>query len=187
MKNTGFSPNLEYPDSEEERDLKSSIKRQKKKIQRQVERAARKEKEQIQEEIQKYFGRNNLSKQSFYDSIEKELLPEEKGRTRQRGIYRIYMMLGYTITNEADRARGLDDILADIRALPYVTIVTVAIKNQKVSEGNYIAGLSIKFIPSIPGKINSPEDVKARIISDIRDIKNVNRIFKVTPKVERLE
>jgi hypothetical protein len=63
----------------------------------------------------------------------------------------------------------------------------VAIKNQKVSEGNYIAGLSIKFIPSIPGKINSPEDVKARIISDIRDIKNVNRIFKVTPKVERLE
>ena len=141
----------------------------------------------IEEEVQKYFKHGHLTKQGFYDSIEKELLPEEKGRTRQRGIYRIYMMLGYTITTEADRARGLDDILADIRALPYVTIVTVAVKNQKVSEGSYIAGLSIKFIPSIPGKINSPEDVKARIISDIRDIKNVNRIFKVTPKVERLE
>lgn len=141
----------------------------------------------IEEEVQKYFKHNHLTKQGFYDSLEKDLLPEEKGRTRQHGIYRFYMMLGYTITNEADRTRGLDDILADIRALPYVTIVTVAVKNQKISEGNYLAGLSIKFIPSIPGKINSPEDVKTRILSDIRDIKNVNRIFKVSPKVERLE
>ena len=47
LKNTGFSPSLEYPDSEEEADLKSSIKRQKKKFQRLIQRKARKDKDSM--------------------------------------------------------------------------------------------------------------------------------------------
>tara|TARA_B100000282_G_scaffold296879_1_gene280784 strand:+ start:7769 stop:9592 length:1824 start_codon:yes stop_codon:yes gene_type:complete len=141
----------------------------------------------IEEDIQRYFKHNHLTKQSFYDSIEKEIVTEEKGRSRQRGIYKFYCMLSYGLTIEENRSRGLDDILADLRALPNVTIVTVVIKNQKVSEGRYIAGLSIKFIPSTPGQLNAPEDVKLRILKDIKRLGNVQSLFKVSAGLERLE
>jgi len=141
----------------------------------------------IEEDIQRYFKHNHLTKQSFYDSIEKEIVKEEKGRSRQRGIYKFYCMLSYGLTIEENKSRGLDDILADLRALPNVTIVTVVIKNQKVSEGRYIAGLSIKFIPSTPGQLNAPEDVKLRILKDIKRLNNVQSLFKVSAGLERLE
>ena len=67
-------------------------------------------------------------------------------------------MISYSLTSGEGTSRGLDDILADLRALPHVTIVTVVIRNQKIGEGRYIAGLSIKYIPSVPGEFNSPED-----------------------------
>ena len=141
----------------------------------------------IEEDIQKYFNNNHLTKQGFYDSIEKDIIKEEKGRSRQRGIYKFYCMLSYGLTIEENKSRGLDDILADLRALPNVTIVTVVVKNQKVAEGRYIAGLSIKFIPSIPGQFNAPEDVKTRILRDVKRLGNVQTIFKVSAGLERLE
>ena len=113
-------------------------------------------------------------------------LSEEKGRSRQRGIYKFYCMIGYTIV-AGDYQRGLDDILADMRALPNVTIVTVVIANQKIGEMRYVSGLSVKFIPSVPGEFRAPEDVKTRIVRDIKRLKNVERIFKVSTSVERIE
>jgi len=141
----------------------------------------------IEEDIKRYFNNNHLTKQGFYDSIEKDIIKEEKGRSRQRGIYKFYCMLSYGLTIEENKSRGLDDILADLRALPNVTIVTVVIKNQKVADGRYIAGLSVKFIPSIPGQFNAPEDVKARVLRDIKRLGNVQTIFKVSAGLERLE
>ncbi len=141
----------------------------------------------IEEDIRKYFNNNHLTKQGFYDSIEKDIIKEEKGRSRQRGIYKFYCMLSYGLTIEENKSRGLDDILADLRALPNVTIVTVVVKNQKVADGRYIAGLSVKFIPSIPGQFNAPEDVKTRILRDVKRLGNVQTIFKVSAGLERLE
>ncbi len=140
----------------------------------------------IEEDIQKYFSHNHLTKQSFYDNVE-SMLTEEKGRSRQRGIYKFYCMLSYGLTLEENKTRGLDDILADLRALPNVTIVTVVVKNQKIAEGRYIAGLSVKFIPSVPGQFRSPEDVKSRVLRDVRRLTNVKSIFKVSAGLERLE
>ena len=185
---TGWSPNLETPDPEQENELKSSIKMQKKKIQRQLQRKARKEKEQLQEQIQKYFGKNIMTKSNFYDTIKEQLgISEEKGRSRQRGIYKFYCMISYGLTADGDKTRGLDDILADMRALPNVTIVTVAVRNQKIAEGRYIAGLAIKFIPSTPGDMNTPENVKARIVRDIKRLTNVQSLFKLSTGLIRLE
>ena len=185
---TGFSPRLTALDSEEERDLKSSINMQKKKIQRQIERKARKEKQQLQEQIQKYFGKNIMTKSTFYDTIKEQLgINEERGRSRQRGIYKFYCMISYGLTADGDKTRGLDDILADMRALPNVTIVTVAVRNQKIAEGRYIAGLAIKFIPSTPGDMNTPENVKARIVRDIKRLTNVQSLFKLSTGLIRLE
>ena len=141
----------------------------------------------LDEDIQEYFHNICLTKQGFYDSIEKDIIKEEKGRSRQRGIYKFYCMLSYSLTLEENRSRGLDDILADLRALPNVTIVTVVIKNQKIAEGRYIAGLSIKYIPSIPGQLRAPEDVKSRILRDVRRLQNVKSLFKVSAGLERLE
>lgn len=173
---------------ERERDLKSFIKRQKKNIQRNINIKARKEKEQLQEQIQKYFGKNIMTKSTFYDTIKEQLgINEEKGRSRQRGIYKFYCMISYGLTTEGDKARGLDDILADLRALPNVTIVTVAVRNQKIAEGRYIAGLAIKFIPSTPGDMNTPENVKARIVRDIKRLANVQSLFKLSTGLIRLE
>jgi len=111
---------------------------------------------------------------------------EEKGRSRQRGIYKLYCMLGYTI-DTGEYQRGLDDILADVRALSNVTIVTVVIGNRRIAQNTYIAGLSIKFIPSIPGTFANPESVKSTIIRGVKKVKNVQRIFKVSSSLERVE
>ena len=185
-KNTGNSPDVANLNEKQTQDLKTSLKRQRKNIQRNISIKARKEKEKLQEQIQNYFGRERLTKSQFYNKIE-ETINEEKGRSRQRGIYKFYCMLSYGLTLEENRTRGLDDILADLRALPNVTIVTVVIKNQKIAEGRYIAGLSVKFIPSVPGQFRSPEDVKSRITRDIRRLSNVQSIFKVSAGLERLE
>ena len=130
---------------------------------------------------------DNQVENTFYKDLEKQLLGEEKGRSRQRGIYKFHCMVAYTLTTEGDRSRGLDDVLADLRALPNVTIVTVAIRNQKIAEGRYIAGLAIKFIPSVPGDMNQPEQVKARIVRDIKRLENVQSLFKLSAGLIRLE
>jgi len=126
----------------------------------------------LNKDINRYF--NNLS------------LNEEKGRSRQRGIYKFYAMIGYSI-EVGEFQRGLDDILADLRAVENVTIVTVVIANQRIGEERYVAGLSIKFIPSVPGEFKQPEDVKASIIKSMKRIKNVQRIFKISTSLERIE
>ena len=124
---------------------------------------------------------------SFYKGLERQLLGEERGRSRQRGIYKFYCMIAYNLTAEGERTRGLDDILADMRALPNVTIVTVAVRNQKVADGRYIAGLALKFIPSTPGDMNTPENVKARVVRDIKRLENVHSLFKLSTGLTRLE
>ena len=96
-------------------------------------------------------------------------------------------MIAYNLSADAGKSRGLDDILADMRALPNVTIVTVAIRNQKVAEGRYIAGLAVKFIPSTPGDMNTPENVKSRIVKDIKRLQNVQSLFKLSTGLIRLE
>ena len=129
-----------------------------------------------------------MTKSDFYDTIKEQLgINEEKGRSRQRGIYKFYCMVAYGLTADGEKTRGLDDILADMRALPNVTIVTVAVRNQKIAEGRYIAGLAIKFIPSTPGDLNTPENVKARIVRDIKRLTNVQSLFKLSTGLIRLE
>lgn len=115
-----------------------------------------------------------------------EKISEEKGRSRQRGIYKFYCMIGYTV-EAGEKQRGLDDILADIRALPHVTIVTVVVGNEPIAEKRYVAGLSVKFIPSIQGEFQTPENVKIDILRSMKKTKNVQRIFKVSPSLERVE
>ena len=122
-----------------------------------------------------------------HDNFISKYLKEEKGRSRQKGIYKFYCMVTYSLTLTENRSRGLDDILADLRALPNVTIVTVVVSNQKVSDGRYIAGLSVKFIPSIPGEFNSPEFTKARIVRDMKRLENLENIFKLSAGIERIE
>ena len=144
--------------------------------------------EDLFEEVNNYFRKNTMTKDIFYDTIKEQLqIKEEKGRSRQRGIYKFYCMISYGLTSEPERTRGLDDILADLRALPNVTIVTVAIRNQKIDESRYIAGLAIKFIPSYPGDLNTPENVKAKIVRDIKRIQNVHSLFKLSTGLIRLE
>lgn len=130
---------------------------------------------------------NEIGENTFYTDLEKQLLGEEKGRTRQRGIYKFHCMIAYNLTSDGEKARGLDDILADMRALPNVTIVTVAIRNQKIAEGRYIAGLAVKFIPSVPGDMNQPEQTKSRIVRDIKRLTNVQSLFKLSAGLTRLE
>lgn len=130
---------------------------------------------------------DNQFENTFYSNLEKQLLGEEKGRSRQRGIYKFHCMISYNLTSDGEKARGLDDILADMRALPNVTIVTVVIRNQKMAEGRYIAGLAIKFIPSVPGDMNQPETTKARIVRDIKRLTNVQSLFKLSTGLTRLE
>ena len=130
---------------------------------------------------------DNQFENTFYSNLETQLLGEEKGRSRQRGIYKFYCMISYNLTVASEKSRGLDDILADLRALPNVTIVTVAVRNQKVAEGRYIAGLAIKFIPSTPGDMNQPELTKGRIVRDIKRLTNVQSLFKLSTGLTRLE
>ena len=140
---------------------------------------------EVQSEINKYLG--EVKEEFGQENIDVyfKLLQEEKNRSRQRGIYKFYTMLGYTVDNAS--RRGLDDMLAEMRALPNVTIVTVVVANRRIGENRYIAGLSVKLIPSYPGTFSSPEDVKSRILRDIRRIKGVERIFKVSTSLERVE
>ncbi len=120
--------------------------------------------------------------QEYFDS----LITEKDERTRQTSVYQFYMMLGYKAESAGESGyRGLEDIVADIRAIPSVTVVTIMVKNQKISETDYIAGLRLKFIPSLPGVIRSPEDAKLKILSTIRKVKGVRRIFKVSQGFEK--
>tara|TARA_Y100000592_G_scaffold99255_1_gene174654 strand:+ start:21056 stop:23527 length:2472 start_codon:yes stop_codon:yes gene_type:complete len=144
--------------------------------------------EDLFEEMNNYFRKNTMTKNKFYDNIKEQLeISEEKGRSRQRGIYKFHCMIAYNLTVESNRTRGLDDILADLRALENVTIVTVAIRNQKIGDGRYIAGLAVKFIPSTPGNMGTPENTKARIVKDIKRINNVQSLFKLSAGLIRLE
>ena len=146
----------------------------------------------VKETATELINREEFSKQTgLGESVDNEIqdyfaqLTEEKDRSRQRGIYRFYCMLGYGITNE--NRRGLEDVLTDVRAIEHVTIVTVMVSNEKISEGQYIAGLAIKYTPSIRGEFNSPEEIKARIVGKIKRIPNVRRVYKVSSKLERIE
>ena len=133
---------------------------------------------------------------SFYDnwrgyleegSPPKEQISEQAVRSRQRGIYKFYCMLNYFLTAEEGKSRGLDDILADLRAVANVTIVTVVVANEKVGDNRYIAGLSVKYIPSLPGQFRGPEDAKKQILGDIKKLANIRSIFKVSSGFERVE
>ena len=42
-------------------------------------------------------------------------------------------------------------------------------------------------IPSIPGQFNSPEQVKFRVLQDVKRLSNVHTLFKVSSSFERLE
>lgn len=118
----------------------------------------------------------------YFDS----LISEKQERSRQMGVYQFYMMLGYKAEASGEKGyRGLEDIVADIRAIPSVTVVTIMVKNQKISETDYIAGLRIKFIPSLPGMIRSPEDAKLKILRTIKQTSGVRKIFKVSQGFEK--
>ena len=120
--------------------------------------------------------------QNYFDS----LIQERQERSRQMGVYQFYMMLGYKSESGGENGyRGLEDIVADIRAIPSITVVTIMVKNQKISETDYIAGLKIKFIPSLPGTIRSPEDAKLKILRMIKQTKGVRKIFKVSQGFEK--
>ena len=96
-------------------------------------------------------------------------------------------MIGYTILHSETQQRGLDDILTDVRALPNVTIVSVIVGNRRVGDGRFVAGLSLKFCPTTPGSISTPRETKKQIVMGIRNIRNVQNIFKVSADLERIE
>ena len=183
VKMTGSSPRIEdYSEDEKQKVLDIVRSRQLKEFESGIFD------EDLFQEVNNYFRKNIMTKNTFYDNIKEQLnIKEEKGRSRQRGIYKFYCMISYGLTSEGEKTRGLDDILADLRALPNVTIVTVAVRNQKIAEGRYIAGLAIKFIPSTPGDMNTPENVKARIVRDIKRLANVQSLFKLSTGLIRLE
>ena len=116
----------------------------------------------------------------------KEHVFEEKGRSKQRGIYKFLCMVGYTV-DAGEIQRGLEDIKADFRACEYVTIVDVIVKNKKMAAGRYVAGLGIKFTPTVPGKIGHPEHVKRKVLASLRAIPNVMNVYRVSAPLERLE
>ena len=105
---------------------------------------------------------------------------------RQHGIYRFGCLIEYETTT-GETQRGLDDIVSDIRAIPTVTIVSVVLGNERVSEKRYVAGLQIKYIPSYPGNLSQPEEAKAFILKMIKRIKNVRSVSRVTLKTDRVE
>ena len=113
-------------------------------------------------------------------------ISEEKGRMRQHGIYRFGCLIEYEITT-GEKARSLDDIVSDMRAIPTVTIVSVVVGNERISEKRYVAGLRVKYIPSYPGNLAQPEEAKAYILRLIKRIKNVRSVSRVTLKTDRVE
>ncbi len=125
---------------------------------------------------------DNSEIQKYFDS----LVSEKEDRSRQHGVYQFYLMLGYSAENRGKSGwRGLEDIVADLRAIPSVTVVTIMVKNQRISEKDYVAGLKIKFIPSLPGILRTPEDAKLKIMRLIKRVKGVRRIFKVSQGFEK--
>ena len=125
---------------------------------------------------------DNSEIQRYFDS----LVSEKEDRSRQHGVYQFYLMLGYSAEQRGQTGwRGLEDIVADIRAIPSVTVVTIMVKNQRISEKDYVAGLKIKFIPSLPGMLRTPEDAKLKIMRLIKRVKGVRRIFKVSQGFEK--
>ncbi len=125
---------------------------------------------------------DNSEIQRYFDS----LVSEKEDRSRQHGVYQFYLMLGYSAEHRGESGwRGLEDIVADIRAIPSVTVVTIMVKNQRISEKDYVAGLKIKFIPSLPGILRTPEDAKLKIMRLIKRVKGVRRIFKVSQGFEK--
>lgn len=125
---------------------------------------------------------DNSEIQRYFDS----LVSEKEERSRQYGVYQFYLMLGYSAEKSGESGyRGLEDIVADIRAIPSVTVVTIMVKNQKISETDYVAGLRIKFIPSLPGVLRTPEDAKLKIVRLIKKVKGVRRLFKVSQGFEK--
>lgn len=129
----------------------------------------------------------NKSLKSLLKTGQKKENILEQMRSRQRGIYKFYCMLTYELSSENKKSRGLDDILADLRAIAHVTIVTVVVANEKVGENRYIAGLSVKYIPSLPGEFASPEDSKKKILLSVKRLTNVLNIFKVSSGFERVQ
>jgi len=119
--------------------------------------------------------------QEYFDS----LITEKEERSRQFGVYQFYLMLGYSAGGGAKGFRGLEDIVADIRAIPSITVVTIMVKNQKISDTDYVAGLKIKYIPSLPGTIRTPEDAKLKILRTVKQVKGVRRLFKVSQGFEK--
>tara|TARA_B100001248_G_scaffold262217_1_gene256790 strand:+ start:27 stop:422 length:396 start_codon:yes stop_codon:yes gene_type:complete len=127
---------------------------------------------------------SNVTKE--IDNYFKSIISEKDERSRQYGVYQFYLMLGYKAESAGESGyRGLEDIVADIRAIPSVTVVTIMVKNQKISETDYIAGLKIKFIPSLPGSIRSPEDAKSSILRLIKSTRGVRKLFKVSQGFEK--
>jgi hypothetical protein len=117
---------------------------------------------------------------------DQDLVKEERGRSRQRGVYKFLFMIGYTV-DTGDKQRGLDDIATDIRALSHVTIVTIVVGNKNISERTYVAGISLKFIASNPAEFVSPEETKIKITREINKVRNVQRIYRVAPGLDRVE
>lgn len=122
--------------------------------------------------------KNNIEKEikEYFSSL------TEEDRSRQKGIYRFYCMMQYT-----DTERSLESILTDIRALPTITIVNTVGKTKVVSQGTYIAALSIKFVPSPVGVPASPEKKKLQILQNLKRISGVKRLFKISSSLERFD
>ena len=107
----------------------------------------------------------------------------EEERSRQRE-FTDFTMLRYQI--DSDSGCGLDDILAEMRALPSVTIVTVATRNRKI-ERTIMLLVWHQVCSQLSRCPRSPEDAKTKTIADIRKIKGVTRIFKLSAGFERVE
>ena len=127
---------------------------------------------QLSDEINKYFESLNESSVDEARSV----------RSKQKGIYRFYCMIRYT-----DVDRSLESILTDIRALPSITIVVTQGETSKVSDREYIAALSIKYVPSPIGVPLSPERKKLEILQSLKKIQGIKRVFKVSSRIERFD
>ena len=124
---------------------------------------------QLSDEISKYF---ESLRNSGIDEV----------RSKQKGIYRFFCMIRYS-----DAERSLEDILTDVRALPSITIVKTEGDTSKVGPGDYVAAMSIKYVPSPVGVPASPDKRKTEIISNLRRIAGIKKVFKVSSRVERFD
>jgi len=116
----------------------------------------------------------------YFESLRDPGLDEV--RSKQKGIYRFFCMIRYSDTD-----RSLEDILTDVRALPSITIVKTEGDTNKIGPGEYVAAMSIKYVPSPVGVPSSPEKRKTEIISNLRRISGIKKVFKVSSRVERFD